>query len=186
MKKYIIRKRNGTYLSIDKNGILSFSKNKTEAKVLSKNKATNLVSNNLKSIENEIDIIEQIIEQEEFNPEIKSNYVLSQELKVIKECSVKLNERYEFLRIKLKECDQEIIDIEHAMEFQKCNASQGYKLYKLMYNIRNKRREIKNEIEQIQIILNMRAGEINIEKVETLNTNQKEREYNPRVLKWLF
>ena len=97
-----------------------------------------------------------------------------------------IQERNLYLITQLHEVDLEIVDIEHAAEFYTLNASQGYKIYKMLHDARNVRRDIKNEIEKIQYILNgsmKSALSKNISRsIEGINNRQ----YTPRVLKELF
>ena len=49
----------------------------------------------------------------------------------------------------VKATDKQIVDIEHEAEFNKYNVCDGYKCYKKLHDIRVKRREAKDELEQI-------------------------------------
>ena len=97
-----------------------------------------------------------------------------------------IQERQLYLQSKLHITELEIVDIEHAAEFYTLNAAQGYKLYKMLHDRQNIRRDIKNEMEQIKYILNgsMRSALMNniSNSVNGLDTRQ----YTPRVLKELF
>lgn len=104
----------------------------------------------------------------------------------IESFSMQLNNRLLQLRSQLSIADMERVDIEHKIEFEASNAAQGYKLYKLLHDTLNRRRQAKNEIDQINIILNgtlqgASKGEIS-QQLMMLN----ERTYMPRVLKELF
>lgn len=97
-----------------------------------------------------------------------------------------LQERNLYLKARLQEIELEIVDIEHAAEFYTLNASQGYKIYKMLHESRVERREVKNEMEKIKYIMNSSMNSALYNKisksVEGVNTKQ----YTPRVLKELF
>lgn len=83
----------------------------------------------------------------------------------------------------------EIQDIEHAAEFYNLNAFGGYQNYKLMHDARKRRREVKDEIQKTQWILECldinknAAGQAELEeKFATLVS----RNYVPRALPELF
>ena len=94
--------------------------------------------------------------------------------------------RKELLNRLLSQEDMKIVDIEHAAEFYKLNASQGYKLYKMLREARINRRKYKDELEEIDSIrkcgFNMQRADEMIDEISKLNN----RRYNPRVLEELF
>lgn len=82
--------------------------------------------------------------------------------------------------------DKQISDILHFIEFNSFSASEGYKLCKALKELRLKRREVKNELELINII-NMH----NCTHIANGNTNKaisgiENKKYAPRVLTELF
>ena len=86
----------------------------------------------------------------------------------------------------LEIAEKELVDIEHAAEFFKLNAVQGYKLYKMMHDARVKRRKAKDALAIIEYILDdgpegMMEGNT-IRRIEGIDN----REYRPRVLQSLF
>lgn len=97
----------------------------------------------------------------------------------------KLNLKKSELIEQLSDIEKEIVDIEHAIEFYTLNASEGYKMYKLLHDARKKRRSIKDEmlvIESLIPAVNIDAVQ-NIEsKISSLGT----RRYEPRTDKFLF
>jgi len=97
-----------------------------------------------------------------------------------------IQERNLYLQAKLHTVELEIVDIEHAAEFYNLNAAQGYKLYKILHDRQNSRREIKDEMEKIQYILNgTMKGALNNNISKSIN-GLNNRQYTPRVLKELF
>ena len=78
------------------------------------------------------------------------------------------------------------MDIEHAAEFYNLNASQGYKLYKLLHDARNRRREYKNELEKINLSLGTSIRSINMENLQRSILGLDGKQYAPRINKELF
>lgn len=91
----------------------------------------------------------------------------------------------ESLLKELSKIDREIEDVLHSIEFFKFNASDGYKIYKILREQRIKRRKIKSYLEVIQkleVICN-KENEINISSDILKLTNKT---YTPRELFKLF
>lgn len=82
--------------------------------------------------------------------------------------------------------NKEIIDIEHAAEFYNLNASQGYKIYKMLHEARINRRKYKDGIVKISYILDGNFEDCSNGKIDQKISNMDERHYAPRVLKELF
>lgn len=98
-----------------------------------------------------------------------------------------MRERQLYLQSQLHNVELEIVDIEHAAEFYNLNAAQGYKLYKMLHDRRNSRREIKNEMEQINLIFKHGSMMSALNNNISCSLNGLEtRQYTPRVLKELF
>lgn len=65
---------------------------------------------------------------------------------------VNLPKRYDEAKREIKQCELEIEDLEHVLEFSNFNASDGYKLAKELKEVRQKRRTLKNELELLEVI----------------------------------
>ncbi len=65
------------------------------------------------------------------------------------------------LNNRLSIADQKRTDIEHFIENNNLNAAQGYNIYKLLKEVLEERRKIKNQINELRIIYNFT---INIQK----------------------
>jgi len=76
---------------------------------------------------------------------IELEYDILDRVREIAEFTKQVEERRLYLMEMVHKADLEIVDIEHAAEFYNLNASQGYKLYKLLHDARNRRREYKTE-----------------------------------------
>lgn len=94
--------------------------------------------------------------------------------------------RRTYLLEKIQMIDLEIVDIEHAAEFYNLNASQGYKLYKMLHNARVERREFKNELEKINMFLSATISSDKMENLKKSIVGLDNRQYTPRVNKELF
>ena len=92
----------------------------------------------------------------------------------------------EWLLEKQSDIDKQISDILHFIEFEKFSACEGFKLCKALKELRLKRRDIKNQLELINIINchtcnNMANGSTN-KAISSIENKQ----YAPRVLIELF
>ena len=93
--------------------------------------------------------------------------------------------RATWIEYKLQEVENKIQDVLHAIEFNSYNARDGYKIYKLLHDLRLERRKYKDE----QIIADvMKSGfagsnwELTRNRVDDL----KDRQYHVRNLEELF
>ena len=93
--------------------------------------------------------------------------------------------RAAWVEYKLQEVENKIQDVLHAIEFNSYNARDGYKIYKLLHDLRLERRKYKDE----QIIADvMKSGfaNSNWELVRTRVDDLKDRQYHVRNLEELF
>ena len=88
------------------------------------------------------------------------------------------------LNQQLSKLDKIINDLTHFIEFNDLNASQGYKMYKMLHDFLNQRREVKDLLSKIQMINS------NFEDIENCDISEfksyNDRSYTPRVLDELF
>ena len=93
--------------------------------------------------------------------------------------------RATWVEYKLQEVENKIQDVLHAIEFNSYNARDGYKIYKLLHDLRLERRKYKDE----QIIANVMkscfAGS-NWELARTRVDDLKDRQYHVREMEELF
>ena len=93
--------------------------------------------------------------------------------------------RVTWVEYKLQEVENKIQDVLHAIEFNSYNARDGYKIYKLLHDLRLERRKYKDE----QIIANvMKSGfaSSNWELARTRVDDLKDRQYHVREMEELF
>lgn len=118
--------------------------------------------------------------------ETELKYDILEKVKEISEFTKNIEERRLYLMEKIHEADLDIVDIEHAAEFYSLNASQGYKLYKMLHDIRRKRREYKDELEKINLSLGTSIRSKNMENLERSIIGLNNRKYEPRINRALF
>ena len=93
--------------------------------------------------------------------------------------------RATWIEYKLQEVENKIQDVLHAIEFNSYNARDGYKIYKLLHDLRLERRKYKDE----QIIADvMKSGFAvsNWELARTRVDDLKDRQYHVREMEELF
>lgn len=93
--------------------------------------------------------------------------------------------RATWVEYKLQEVENKIQDVLHAIEFNSYNARDGYKIYKLLHDLRLERRKYKDE----QIIADVMKREFagsNWELARTRVDNLKDRQYHVREMEELF
>jgi len=96
-----------------------------------------------------------------------------------------LNRRNDLLR-QLHKVEDEILDIEHWIEFTRFNGVQGYKASKELKECRVKRRSIKNELLVLEIILDQKLSETISDEVKRRVEGMDDRTYKPRIRVDLF
>lgn len=104
----------------------------------------------------------------------------------LKGLAAQLEERSLYLKNQIRETDRGISDIEHAAEFYKLNAAQGYKLYKSLHDERIKRRQYKDELQRIEYLKRTKLQVSSIENMERSISGLNNRKYTPRVKTELF
>jgi hypothetical protein len=114
------------------------------------------------------------------------NYDILNKVLEIETFAKDLKERNQYLKARLSHVELEIVDIEHAAEFYVLNASQGYKIYKMLHEAKIERRNIKNEMEKIKYILSSSMNSALYNKVSKTIIGVDNKQYSPRVLKELF
>lgn len=127
--------------------------------------------------------------KETINPPAKPielDYDILDKVKEISTFTKQLEDRRLYLLEQIKEIDLNIVDIEHAAEFYVLNASQGYKLYKLLHDERNKRRKLKDELQKIEFSLGTSIKSANMKNLERSILGLDNRQYTPRINKELF
>lgn len=183
---YIIAGKNNVYINSD-NGINIVNNIENSTKWNSKEKAENVLVNCCMSTM----IKKHDLHVEEFCIDsylIRNGYIpkLINEVKNLQSITSKLNNRKSYLLEELSKADKKISDILHAAEFYDLNACQGYKLYKMLHEVRKERREIKNELDEINLFQNSSISQKSLDKLEINIFNMQKKRYYPRILNELF
>lgn len=158
-----------------------------------KTKAENALSNLPKQMRNlgyfvqQIDAPSKPVDFDQFNAELELVNYDSALAQIGSFCDLhdQLVARTTWIEYKLQEVENKIQDVLHAIEFNLYNARDGYKLYKLLHDLRLERRKYKDE----QIIADvMKSGfaSSNWELVRTRVDDLKDRQYHVRNLEELF
>lgn len=93
--------------------------------------------------------------------------------------------RATWVEYKLQEVEDKIQDVLHAIEFNSYNARDGYKIYKLLHDLRLERRKYKDEQIIADVMKSGFAGS-NWELVRTRVEDLKDRQYHVREMEELF
>ena len=93
--------------------------------------------------------------------------------------------RTTWIEYKLQEVENKIQDVLHAIEFNSYNARDGYKIYKLLHDLRLERRKYKDEKIIANVMKSGFAGS-NWELDRTRVDDLKDRQYHVREMKELF
>ena len=93
--------------------------------------------------------------------------------------------RASWIDYKLTEVENKIQDVLHAIEFNSYNARDGYKIYKLLHDLRLERRKYKDEQIIADVIKSGFAGS-NWELARTRVDDLKDRQYHVREMEELF
>lgn len=114
---------------------------------------------------------------------------IEQALLSVRDVYIHLPKRYEEVQKEIKKCELELEDLEHVIELHNFNASKGYQLAKEIQKTRKRRRDLKNELEQLESIRRLNAIGKPTEKhlnqaigeVRSVTERQKNRCYSMRV-----
>ena len=93
--------------------------------------------------------------------------------------------RATWVEYKLQEVENKIQDVLHAIEFNSYNARDGYKIYKLLHDLRVERRKYKDEQIIADVMKSGFAGS-NWELARTRVDDLKDRQYHVREMEELF
>ena len=93
--------------------------------------------------------------------------------------------RATWIEYKLQEVENKIQDVLHAIEFNSYNARDGYKIYKLLHDLRLERRKYKDEQLIADVMKSGFAGS-NWELAKSRVDDLKDRQYHVREMEELF
>lgn len=183
------------YLMYDSNNKIVSTTNKEKAiKFALKDKAVNLLLNlpkSLKFLGYKLEEIEcGVGENEPIEPELPSGFPTYQEiLQKVEDFECWYQELMSYqkqLASFLELCEGQQLDIEHAIEFKSCNACEGYKLYKMLHDIRNNRRKAKDALMILQILEETFNDNMGKTKASRRIQGISTRTYRPRAMLEIF
>ena len=87
---------------------------------------------------------------------------------------------------RMSRIDQEVSDIHHYIEFNRLNAADGYKAFKLLQDKLHERRVIKDDLAKFQMLSSAKVSDIYDGTLEKHLEAFDSRTYTPRVLTHLF
>lgn len=181
-----------TYIHRSKSNRCSAVDNIAEASVwASKKKARNVIEHCLNKQLRKLCLDVIPIDDSESNERVNSNPIelgfdILEKVDEISELAKQAENRAAYLSEQIRQVDLSIVDIEHAAEFYNLNASQGYKLYKMLHDARIKRRELKNELDKIRYFLGSKTNVTGMENLRKSIEGLDNRQYRPRVINELF
>jgi hypothetical protein len=157
-----------------------------------KTKADNALANLPKQMRNlgyfvqQIDAPSKSVEIERFNNSDLVNYDSTlEQISAFCDLHDQLVARATWVEYKLQEVENKIQDVLHAIEFNSYNARDGYKIYKLLHDLRLERRKYKdNQI--IASIMKSGFANSNWELVRSRVDDLKDRKYHVRKMEELF
>lgn len=157
-----------------------------------KAKADNALSNLPKQMRNlgyfvqQVDAPSKPLEIDGFDNSELVNYDLSlAQIEAFCDLHDQLVARATWVEYKLQEVENKIQDVLHAIEFNSYNARDGYKIYKLLHDLRLERRKYKDE----QLIANVMKSSFansNWELARNRVDDLKDRKYHAREMEELF
>ena len=158
-----------------------------------KTKAENALANLPKQMRNlgyflqQIDTPTKPVDFDQFNAELELVNYDSALAQIGSFCDLhdQLVARATWIEYKLQEVENKIQDVLHAIEFNLYNARDGYKIYKLLHDLRLERRKYKDEQIIADVMKSGFAGS-NWELVRTRVDDLKNRQYHVRNLEELF
>lgn len=156
-------------------------------------KAENALANLPKSTRNlgyevkQIDEQSKLVDFDQFNSELELVNYDSALAQISSFCDLhdQLVARAPWIYHKLTEVENKIQDVLHAIEFNSYNARDGYKIYKLLHDLRLERRKYKDEQIIADVMKSGFAGS-NWELARTRVDDLKDRQYHVREMEELF
>lgn len=156
-------------------------------------KAENALANLPKSTRNlgyevkQIDEQSKLVDFDQFNSELELVNYDSALAQISSFCDLhdQLVARAPWIYHKLTEVENKIQDVLHAIEFNSYNARDGYKIYKLLHDLRLERRKYKDEI-FIRELIDDNIHDADWGKFRSRVKDVKDRQYHVREMEELF
>lgn len=201
---YVIRNQNDSYMCYDANRKISATTNIKKAEIFSDaGKAYNVLNHCYPKSQRKSWSVSEVVACEQTKPG-KQSVVRCSNMEASVRDSLKcgvdwsdvsktLQEIYSSvlayrteLQTELVRVESELCDCEHACEFFRFNAANGYKLYRMIRACRVNRRFLKDELRRVNVILDSSAASAASGKLQDEMRDIDTQVYTPRVLKELF
>ena len=158
-----------------------------------KTKADNALANLPKQMRNlgyfvqQIDVPSKPVDFDQFNSDLELVNYDSALAQIGSFCDLhdQLVARATWVEYKLQEVENKIQDVLHAIEFNSYNARDGYKIYKLLHDLRIERRKYKDEI-FIRELIDDNIHGTDWGKFRSRVKDVKDRQYHVREMEELF
>lgn len=157
-----------------------------------KTKADNALANLPKQMRNlgyfvqQVDVPSKPVDFDRFNNSNLVNYDSAlEQIGLFCDLHDQLVARATWVEYKLQEVENKIQDVLHAIEFNSYNARDGYKIYKLLHDLRLERRKYKDEI-FIRELIDDNIHNVDWRKFRSRVEDVKDRQYHARNLEELF
>ena len=198
-EKFLVKVDHSSFITQSQQGKFSLTTNKQNAKVFdSRDKAINVVHSAPKLWRDRFIEIESFIvddppvvaeaitdiKEQTYNQIDKT--VFNNTLNTLSQMLNDMESNHDYLLNQLSEIDKEICDLMHYIEFYSFSASDGYKLARKIKECRLKRRDIKNQLDELQILKSHSITNIASGKVQAALDKLDHQTYQPRVLNSLF
>lgn len=117
------------------------------------------------------------------NPELTE---LKNRVKIAQCLFLSMNDEYDVWTERLRHVNDEIIDIEHAIEFKRVNAVKACAMYKKLQEARRERRNCKDALYLLGWTKNATAATWKSGKINNVLESMENRVYSPKALPELF
>ena len=175
-ERYVMKNFAGKYVTI---------RNEAMADKFDEETANNILNNCISKKNKEGLRVFKIKDEKEVNYNVEIADMVDN-LEIIDKFISEISEKERKLTNEQSHVDKELSDVLHYCENYNLNACQGYKAYKMIKELRQKRRKIKNELEVTRFILDKHNCSNLHEEVEHLIEDINSRTYKPRIIKELF
>lgn len=116
---------------------------------------------------------------------------VEKDITIVRDCIKCVPERFKTNNEELTKLDLEAQDLLHLIEFKNLDVQRGYKVYKELQKIKQRRRELKNENELLQPVVKTLEGMADktheldraIGRIRKVKSNQDKRVYTFKVRK---
>ena len=186
MQYFLLRNKDGFYLTHDLKTGWGQSEDPKKALRLPKKKAQNVLKSNIRQEEQgNWSILPETVQTDGQAPSL-GEMDWGQLIAQIEELYRQVGAYDKSLRQLNSEADMEICDLLHYIEFSSLNAAKGYEAYRMLREALVRRRQIKDESCRASVFRAGRPEDFLLGRVERQMNGLARREYTPRIRRDLF